>query len=482
MTWRRFTGAAAVGLVAASGVLAAQPVTPVASFRVRSENIDWFGSAPGGSYSFVGAIARLGLEQQRARFGWRIELAAPVLLGLPANAATPAPSGLLGQGANYSRANGNGTHSASVFLKQAYLRLRTGDQRWQARAGRFEFMEGAELTPANATLAAVKRTRIAQRLIGPFGFTHVGRSFDGAELQFTRNKTNVTLMAGLPTAGVFTTDGWGHVGPGEGEVGLGYGALTAPGPWGGDRGEFRLFAIYYRDSRATVKADNRPLAARQADLASIGVGTVGAHYLQILPTASGPIDLLGWGAYQFGNWGRLDHRAVAGTVELGWQPKVATRVRPWLRVGYFRGGGDGDPSDGTHGTFFQILPTPRPYARFPFFNLMNLEDLSASLTLRPGNRTTVRTDIRRLRLANSADGWYLGGGAFAKDDFGFAVRPSTQFQNLATLADLSVDVRVGSRWTVGVYGARATAGRVIEAIYPTRPGSWYGYLEVEYRR
>ena len=478
----RIGGVAATVLLAAPGAAAAQPVTPVASFRVRSETIDWFGSAPGGGYSFLGAIARLGLEQQQPRFGWRVEFAAPVLLGLPSDAATPAPGGLLGQGANYYRANGNATNSATLFLKQAYLRFRTGDQRWQARAGRFEFMEGAELTPANATLAAVKRTRIAQRLIGPFGFTHVGRSIDGAELQFTRSKANVTVMAGLPTAGVFTTDGWGHVGEGEGEVGLGYGAVTAPGPWGAERGEFRLFAIYYQDSRKTLKADNRPLVARQADQASIAVGTLGAHYLQILPTGAGPIDLLGWGAYQFGDWGRLAHRAFAGTVELGWQPKAATRVRPWLRVGYFRGSGDDDAADGSHGTFFQILPTPRSYARFPFFNMMNLEDLSASLTLRPGSRTTLRTDLHRLRLANRADGWYLGGGAFAKDDFGFAVRPSNQFQNLATLADLSVDVRVASRWTVGVYGARAKAERVVEAIYPAQPGSWYGYLEVEYRR
>lgn len=481
MTTIRLGGVAAVLLLAAPVGLAAQAVTPVGSVRVRSETLDWFGSSPGGGYSFLGALARLGLEQQRPRFGWRIEFATPVLLGLPSDAATPAPSGLLGQGANYYRANGDATNSATVFLKQAYLRLVTGDQRWQARAGRFEFIEGAELTPANPTLAAVKRTRIAQRLIGSFGFTHVGRSIDGAELQFTRSRANVTVMAGLPTAGVFTTDGWGHVGEGEGEVGLGYGAVTAPGPWGADRGEFRVFAIYYRDSRNTLKADNRSLAARQADQTAIAVGTVGAHYLQVLPTGTGPIDLLGWGAYQFGDWGRLEHRAFAGTVELGWQPKVAIGVRPWLRVGYFRGSGDSDPVDGTHGTFFQVLPTPRPYARFPFFNLMNLEDLSASLSLRPGSRTTLRFDVRRLRLASRADGWYLGGGAFAKDDFGFALRPSSQFQNLATLADLSVDVRLASRWTVGLYGARATAGPVIQAIYPTQPGAWYGYLEVEYR-
>ncbi len=470
--------AAATFWLVAPVALTAQQVRPIAAVRVRSETMNWFGDAPGGEYSFLGAIARLGLEQQRRRFDWRIEFAAPVLLGLPADAIEPAPRGLLGLGANYYKANDNSTNTASVFLKEGYLRGRTHDQRWQGRLGRFEFTEGAEVTPANAALAAVKRSRIAQRLIGPFGFSHVGRSIDGLDLQFNEGRTNLTLMAGLPTAGVFRTKGWGH----PGEVALGYGALTAPGPFGPDRGEFRLFGIYYRDGRELLKTDNRTLAERQTDRDPVAVGTVGAHYLQSFPTGGGPVDLLAWGAYQFGKWGRQDHRALAGTVELGWQPHIAPWARPWVRVGYFRSSGDGDAADGTHETFFQILPTPRVYARFPFFNLMNLEDLSASLTLRPGSRTTVRADVRRLRLSNGADGWYAGGGAFAKDDFGYAMRPANQLRNLATLVDLSVDVRVASRWTVVGYGARAKAGAVIEAIYPAKPGSWYGYLEVEYRR
>jgi len=32
------------------------------------------------------------------------------------------------------------------------------------------------------------------------------------------------------------------------------------------------------------------------------------------------------------------------------------------------------PSDDQHNTFFQVLPTPRVYARFPFYNLMNNKD------------------------------------------------------------------------------------------------------------
>jgi hypothetical protein len=41
-----------------------------------------------------------------------------------------------------------------------------------------------------------------------------------------------------------------------------------------------------------------------------------------------------------------------------------------------------NPNDKTHGSFFQILPTPRPYARFPFYNMMNNEDFYGTVVLR----------------------------------------------------------------------------------------------------
>ena len=37
------------------------------------------------------------------------------------------------------------------------------------------------------------------------------------------------------------------------------------------------------------------------------------------------------------------------------------KTRPWLRGGYLRTSGDNNNSDGTHNTFFQVLPTPRHF-------------------------------------------------------------------------------------------------------------------------
>jgi hypothetical protein len=63
--------------------------------------------------------------------------------------------------------------------------------------------------------------------------------------------------------------------------------------------------------------------------------------------------------------------------------ELLPKLKPWLRGGYTLGSGDGNPNDCTHGTFFQILPTPRPFARFPFFNMENNRDIMGALILRP---------------------------------------------------------------------------------------------------
>ena len=68
-----------------------------------------------------------------------------------------------------------------IFPKQLYVRLNglAGDQRHALQIGRFEFLDGGEVVPKDTTLSSLKRDRINARLIGVFGFTDVGRSFDG---------------------------------------------------------------------------------------------------------------------------------------------------------------------------------------------------------------------------------------------------------------------------------------------------------------
>jgi hypothetical protein len=470
-------------------------LVPSLSVRTRVESWDWFdpadprsvnGTLWNSAYTFSGSIVRGGLAQQFARWGWRAELAVPVLLGLPDSAAAPAPLGQLGTGAAYFAANNaageRSTSMASVFLKQAYVRLGAPPARGghALRLGRFEVSDGAETAPANATLAAVKRDRIAQRLIGPFGWTHVGRAFDGAHYTFDRRGANATAFVVRPTQGAFELNGWDEL-----DIVVGYGALTLPVRSRTMPGDVRLFASHYVDSRdraGVVKTDNRALAVRTADRKDVAVTSLGAHWLQLAPTALGDVDLLLWGVAQTGKWGALDHRASATDVELGWQPQGMPQLRPWVRVGWLRGSGDANAADAKHGTFFQMLPTLRIYSRTPFYNQQNSDELSASLILRPGARLTLRGDARRLQLAQAADLWYAGGGAFEHTSFGMAGRPSNGSTDLATLLDLSADFRLTPRWTVGAYGSLMRGGTVVERIYPAGGNGTFALLELQYAR
>jgi hypothetical protein len=458
---------------------AAAPLQWSATFRSRAEAWDWFDAGPEGRYAFLGSHLRLGVSQQLRRFGWRIELMSPALLGLPDDAVLPAPQGQLGAGGSYAAANDSSDNAWDVFPKEVYVRLGgpPGADGHSLRVGRFDFAEGVETVPAEATLARLKRERLGHRLVGPFTFSHVLRSFDGVHYAFTSRGRQLLFMGARPTTGVFDADGWGWVD----DVTVLYGAATAPLRLGGEAGDARLFALWYEDDRGVTKTDNRPAAVRDADGEAISLTTVGGHLLQVFPTPSGPVDLLLWGAYQTGSWGADDHAATAVALELGMQPRLASLL-PWLRIGFFRGSGDGDPADGEHDTFFQVLPTPRPYARFPFYNFSNTTEVFATAAVKPHRDATLRAGARRLRLSEDADLWYVGGGAFEDETFGYAGRPSGGAKGLATVLDLGLTLTPAAWVTVEAYGALALEGEVIRGIYPDGGLGRLAYLEIELRR
>lgn len=193
------------------------------------------------------------------------------------------------------------------------------------------------------------------------------------------------------------------------------------------------------------------------------------------------MDFLFWGVLQNGSWGRLAQRSGALAVEAGCQPSILPALRPWLRGGLDYGSGDGNPNGSTHGTFFQILPTPRIYARFPFFNMMNNRDAFGELVLRPSKALTIRTDVHSLALANRNDLWYEGGGVFQPWPFGYAGRPSNAQAGLATLFDGSADYNVNTHTAIGVYYGHAAGKLVMQSIYPSGRNANLGFLELTFR-
>ena len=156
-------------------------------------------------------------------------------------------------------------------------------------------------------------------------------------------------------------------------------------------------------------------------------------------------------------------------------------LKPWLSVGYSYGSGDGDSTDSVHGTFFQVLPTPRLYARFPFYNMENNEDFCGSLNLRPHSKLALRSELHALRLADKTDLWYVGGGAFQPKTFGYTGRPSNGNRSLANVWDLSADYQVTRTFAVGLYYGHAWGKAVIASIYPKDRNGQLAYVETNLR-
>lgn len=449
------------------------------SLRTRIEAWDWFQGNANSDYAFSGSIARLSLSKSSKTFDWQVEFAAPFLLGLPDNAIAAGVQGQLGLGATYFAANDRERNAGMVFAKQGFIRFKDlgGVDGQSLKLGRMEFIDGTEVAPKDSTLAALKRDRLAHRLIGNFGFSDVQRSFDGAQYSRNLSKLNLTLFGGRPTRGVFQVDGWGEL-----NINVYYGALTGQVSSKRGTGEWRVFGLGYQDLRdGVLKTDSRPAPIRSADTGHINIGTFGGHYMHTVQTAVGRLEALGWVALQTGSWGNLDHRAGAFAVEAGWQPRKLPRLKPWLRAGYNYGSGDKNAGDLTHGTFFQVLPTPRIYARFPFFNMMNNRDVFGELVLQPAAKIVIRSDVHSLRLADRNDLWYSGGGAFQPWTFGYTGRTSGGQSGLATFYDVSLDYNANAHLAFTAYYGRALGKLVVQTIYPQGKNANFGYLELTFK-
>ena len=160
------------------------------------------GDSANGDYTYPGSLLRLGLSESRNHVDWQVEFALPFLMHLPPTAvAAAAPQRQLGLGATYYAANSTSANTAALFLKQGFIRFKKvgGIPGQTLKVGRMEFSDGAETSPKNGTLASLKRDRISQRLLGPFGFSDVGRSIDGVQYSLTGTKLNLTAIPGRPT-------------------------------------------------------------------------------------------------------------------------------------------------------------------------------------------------------------------------------------------------------------------------------------------
>jgi len=439
----------------------------------RNSYWSWFQSEDADtdkSYDYFFTRSRLGISLDHPYIRAYIQAQDVHMWNLPDNSLASPPQGPLGIGAIYYAHHRNDT-SNSLIVRQAYLEFpELFIKGLSARVGRFDYSDGKEVLYKNSKVNWLKNIRLSERLVGPFGWSSFNRSFDGVQVAYDGPGFQLHSVATRPTQGGLENDAQNTI--------SGIDLVTLTGTVKYDEWipetEGRVFYYYYNDNR------NISATPGQSGLneGNIRINTFGTHWLRTEPVQNGVFDMLFWGALQEGEWGAVDHEAWAMALEGGFQ-FTSVALKPWIRGGYFVSSGDTDPEDGEHETFYQLLPTARKYALFPFYNLMNNEDLFVQVVLKPKNSTTIRVDLHSLNLHEETDLWYMGAGPTQGTGgiFGYIGRPSNGSKDLATVFEFVASHTFSEYFSANMYYGHAFGKDVIDNIYNTDDGGDFFSLE-----
>jgi hypothetical protein len=309
-----------------------------AAFRFRTELWDAFADDV---EAYTGLRTRV-----RVQYGWRERLLLVAefqdvhLYGMD-----PDGSGAL---ANYRNANDGQRSASGQDLRLLYAEVRPTPKSY-LRVGRQEMKLGPEVVYPEPDWRYLKTARVSERLLGSVGWSHESAPATASAPAGTSAATALRLAA-RPTQGVFAVE-------------------TAYRPLHDiatrrilDR-EARHLAAGHRARRLRHRLRGRA----RPDEGGLAHGVESTRWaatpLGVYALGPGKVDAVLWGAGQLGDYNDLDHRAGAVIAELGYQlPELF--AKPWLRVGVNAASGDGDPGDGDHHTFFNLLPTNHIYYGF----------------------------------------------------------------------------------------------------------------------
>jgi hypothetical protein len=357
----------------------------------------------------------------RVQYGWRERLlVAAELQDVTLWGMDPDGSGAL---ASYRNANDGRRSASGTDLRLLYVEAKPTETSF-LRVGRQEVKLGVEVLYPEPDWRYLKSARVGERLLGSVGWSHEERAGDGVVADWDLGGHYLHAFAARPTTGVFAVE-------------TAYRPLRdiryAGGSWTVKRGswlrdtELSLFGLAYEDERSP---DEGGLAH------GLDVYTLGAHWVGIYALGPGKVDAVLWGAGQFGDYDDLDHRAGAIVGELGYQLQDVF-AKPWLRLGVNAASGDGDPADGDHHTFFNLLPTNHIYSGFADqIEFQNLIDVFLQLKLAPDPRVALNLFVHWFRLWDEDDSRYAGTGAFDRKVFGFSAQPSRGYARVGTEYDI----------------------------------------------
>lgn len=437
--------------------------------RLRGEAINWFGDPMlkgevidrNYNYGFMGNKFQLGLRLNHE--DWLesfVQFQDTTLAAIP--------KGAVGLGARYYE-NSEHINQNSGFLRQGNLKLKYAGA-WMS-GGRQLYSDAAQGAATHKSLKWIQDYRLAQRLIGAFEYTHAGRSFDGGTLGYGTANYEISGFGFMPTQGGFDINGMDTI------VDVNVAGITMnlrDGEWFGHTlGRLAWYA--YNDTRPDVVVVDNTLTLPPQKGANISLHTIGGHLARVEPAGPGQFDGMAYGFGQFGDWQGQSQGAWAFGAELGYQlPDLW--ASPWLRVGINSASGDSNRNDNTHGTFFQMLPTAWLYAQFPFYNMMNNQDVFVQMILKPDPTVTVRADFHALSVNSTEDLVYSSSGAGNTKFFGYLGMPTYGHADLANLTHVGVSWKPIDNLSINAFYAHAFGQAIIDSNYTGNQGD-YGFLE-----
>lgn len=304
--------------------------------------------------------------------------------------------------------------------------LAQGDQRWAstspvAKQGDGPDADSIELHQAAVTVGNHKEFPVSlklgrmemsygdERLIGAFAWNNIGRTFDGLKLRWQNEWFGADLFAThpvIPQNGVFDV-------PNDEDYFSGVYATSLRIPK-------HSFEAYFLARNASAGAAAVVPSPQFPQPSARDIYTVGFR-LKSRPGELGPWDYALESAYQFGNF--VDKRAGANTpterldqsaymvVGQGGYTFADLWATPRLGLEYAFSSGDSDPFDDTHETFDNLFHTNHKfYGYMDFISLQNIQDLRASLSLKPTKRLSVAVEGHGFWLADTHDSFYNVGG------------------------------------------------------------------------
>ena len=145
--------------------------------------------------------------------------------------------------------------------------------------------------------------------------------------------------------------------------------------------------------------------------------TIGTRW-KSLPDALAGWDYTVEGAYQFGHFNdpsapvkSLKQEAYMVSLQGGYTWKK-NKFTPRVGLEYNFASGDGNATDGTHGTFENLFPSNHKfYGYMDLVSLQNIHNIRLTSSLKPLPRLTLAVDFHMFWLANTQDNFYTVAGA-----------------------------------------------------------------------